>query len=324
MSSPKIRYFLTSLAAALFYAAIVAVYVNASPPENIPLAGLPLKEDFDAPPVEIELEEEVVAEPTLTASPPTVNPIETITPLPTNTPDETQADTPAGIGGMPTNRFRQFTPNQFNDLFYQADLPGLIKLNTPPPVTGHPQADQRLKTLAENLGYRLQSVPSVPLEMDDDLELQPAAANAWRDLKLNAAKAGISLGLVSGFRPVEYQKDLFLTRLNATSGKLVTPADIVSGNKDADILKVLSHTALPGYSKHHTGYAIDITDIDSGLHFTRFKVTAGYRWLSANNFYEAKRSGFIPSYPEGADNLGPAPEAWELVYVGTEMLSGEE
>ena len=42
--------------------------------------------------------------------------------------------------------------------------------------------------------------------------------------------------------------------------------------------------------------------------------------MAANNFAEAKRHGFVPSYPAGAGPQGPRPEPWEFVYVGVAPL----
>jgi LAS superfamily LD-carboxypeptidase LdcB len=42
--------------------------------------------------------------------------------------------------------------------------------------------------------------------------------------------------------------------------------------------------------------------------------------MSKDNYLQAKKYGWIPSYPEGAQQQGPEPEAWEYVWVGTASL----
>ena len=93
---------------------------------------------------------------------------------------------------------------------------------------------------------------------------------------------------------------------------------LVERYSDAAIDRRLRTAAAPGYSKHHTGYTIDVTQ--SGYAFTSFKKSPAYVWLTANNYANAKRFGWIPSYPPGAASQGPQPEAWEFTYVGLDNI----
>jgi LAS superfamily LD-carboxypeptidase LdcB len=74
---------------------------------------------------------------------------------------------------------------------------------------------------------------------------------------------------------------------------------------------------VPGYSRHHTGYTIDLWCEDGS---STFLSSSCYKWISDNNYLKAKQSGWIPSYPAGTDDQGPEPEPWEYVWVGTERL----
>ena len=65
---------------------------------------------------------------------------------------------------------------------------------------------------------------------------------------------------------------------------------------------------------------MDVTDLGSGKDFTDFGSTRAYEWLSSDNYLNAKRFGFIPSYPQGAGKQGPDPEPWEYVWVGEDRL----
>ena len=87
---------------------------------------------------------------------------------------------------------------------------------------------------------------------------------------------------------------------------------------DERIHAKLRIVAPPGYSRHQTGYAIDLATADHGIN--EFRLSEAYAWLAADNFLEAKRHGFIPSYPAGVQNQGPDPEPWEFFYVGVENL----
>jgi LAS superfamily LD-carboxypeptidase LdcB len=96
------------------------------------------------------------------------------------------------------------------------------------------------------------------------------------------------------------------------------PQSIADGHSDAAVVRVLQWTAPPGHSRHHTGYAIDLAC--AGTNFFIFKTTPCYAWLSKHNYQNAKKFGWVPSYPEGAVNQGPELEAWEYIWVGTTLL----
>lgn len=83
---------------------------------------------------------------------------------------------------------------------------------------------------------------------------------------------------------------------------------------DFDINTTLEHTAPPGFSKEHSGYVIDIDQ--PGLDLTNFQSSPAYHWLSANNYYNARRFGFIPSYPPSLKANGAEFEPWEFVWIG--------
>jgi Peptidase family M23/D-alanyl-D-alanine carboxypeptidase len=71
-------------------------------------------------------------------------------------------------------------------------------------------------------------------------------------------------------------------------------------------------SAPPGYSEHHTGYAIDLgTDPNTDLQ-SSFQTTAAYTWLQQN----ASTYGFQQSFT-GAANQGADNEPWHFRYQGT-------
>ena len=51
-----------------------------------------------------------------------------------------------------------------------------------------------------------------------------------------------------------------------------------------------------------------------------FGSTPAFAWIAANNYENAKRFGFVPSYPPDATSQGPNPEPWEYVFVGDDVL----
>ncbi len=107
--------------------------------------------------------------------------------------------------------------------------------------------------------------------------LAPETARKWAEMVDAAAADGVTLLIVSGFRGIEYQAGLIRKKINA--GQLVS-----------DILTV---SAAPGYSEHHTGRAVDIATPGSRPLTEEFEASDAFRWLSAN----AARFGFSMTYP---------------------------
>lgn len=120
-------------------------------------------------------------------------------------------------------------------------------------------------------------------------KLAPQTARSWRQMKAAAAEDDVQLLLVSGFRSVSYQVELFRKKL-------------ASGH---DIESILRVNAAPGYSEHHTGKAVDIATPGSRPLTEEFETSAAFRWLEMH----AGRFGF--SMPYGRDNVfGFAYEPW--------------
>lgn len=198
----------------------------------------------------------------------------------------------------------RYSGPEFNALFTDADLPGLEPIGSLPSITGNSSVDARIRRLAEARGYRVRPVISRPLTTVEGHQLQPEAAEAWRELKAAARTAGHTIQIRSAYRSVATQRGSFTRRMGGTS--------------DAGIEQALRWAAPPGYSKHQTGYAVDV--MTPGSANAGFGGTAAYRWLAADNYANAKRHGFIPSYPPDGGKQGPEPEPWEFVWVGTEVI----
>jgi D-alanyl-D-alanine carboxypeptidase len=221
--------------------------------------------------------------------------------------------------------YNSYTANGFKELADTLSWPNTQAVETPPPITGAPAADARIVALARTRGYRLRpQVADQALAAWDRHLLQPGALAAWQSLQAAARQDGIRLELVSAYRSISRQRQIFLSELRSVSlqeaGREYTPAEIASGAADRAIDAVLRYSSIPGFSRHHSGCAIDVSDPSQGQAFTEFENTRGFAWLSALNYLNAKRFGFIPSYPQGAESQGPEPEPWEYLWVGEEHL----
>lgn len=218
--------------------------------------------------------------------------------------------------------YKVFSPEEFQQLYENITYPNTTYLDKPPSITGNEIADQRIRTIAESRGYVLRSAPVASIFKADDPRLsagkddllQEKALQSWKELEQAAIAENIPLKLNSGYRSVEFQREIFLSRLNATGA---TASTIAAGQSDNLVLSVLKEAALPGYSRHHTGYTVDFV---CGNGVQSFKVTTCFEWLKADNYLNAKKHGWIPSYPEGVQDQGPEPEPWEYVWVSKEAL----
>ena len=278
------------LAAAVVVVALAVSWLTTSGQKNEPpaevIAPTPATELIQPEPTP---EQPKPVEPdTATTDPPAID----------DNPDQDEAET-----------YLIFDGDQFNQLFNQADLPNLAPLPEPPTITGEEEVDQRIRQIATDRGYRLRAMPAdldqlVVVEAERH-RLQPEAATAYEELKAAAQADGMTIWLVSAYRSYDYQRGLFLR-------------EVAAPYEDEAINERLKLVAIPGYSKHHTGYTIDLAE--GQLIFGDFAESASYAWLSANNYENAKKYGWIPSYPPDATNQGPDPEPWEFTYVGRQYL----
>ena len=208
-----------------------------------------------------------------------------------------------------------FSGDQFNQLFSDADLPNLTELadTEPPEITGDAAVDAGIRALAEDRGYqRRPEVLNIDLLVsveEDRFLLQPAAVAAYLELRAATADAGHNIHIVSAFRSYDRQREILLEQIE-------------SPYADEEVNEVLRRRSVPGYSKHHTGYAIDLAE--GVLTFDDFTRSASYAWLAADNYLNAKRHGWIPSYPPDAQKQGPDPESWEFTFVGKEYLLNKQ
>ena len=239
----------------------------------------------------------------------------------TNNEQQTESNVEAPVTETAkTGELKQLTPDEFKELAQSIKYPNTQSFSEPPIITGNKQADAKIRKIAESRGYMLTSIPvstiqkiNEPRLESDDL-LQPQAAIAWAELKKKAKDEEIPLSLLSAYRSPKYQRDLFVSRLLGNGGNVDV---IAAGGGVAAIEKTLEMTAVPGYSRHHSGYTIDLWCEGYGT----FVSSICFTWIKADNYKVAKQTGWIPSYPEGVELQGPEPEPWEYIWVGKENLT---
>jgi len=184
-------------------------------------------------------------------------------------------------------------------------------------------ANQYVQQFASQQGYQFRAVYTGPLTEIQGERLQSDTANAFLAMQQAANADGISLSLTSGYRLVADQAELFKQRFIQNStvfGGPFSDEQIATGLADAALAETLKTTSIPGKSKHHSGFTVDIGDGSVNSKIVAFADTKAYEWLAQYNFLNAKRFGFVPSYPAGVAQIGPNPEPWEYVWVGEEAV----
>ncbi len=177
-------------------------------------------------------------------------------------------------------------------------------------------ADDYIKKFAESRGYRKRPfADEADIISFEQIFTRQEVKKAYIAMRDELLKEGIRLHFVSGYRTSTDQRTIFKEKMGP-----VVLGDIAKGVYDTKLDEVLSRSALPGYSKHHSGYALDFGCGDKYLVYS-FAETPCFAWLSENNFENAKRFGFVPSYPEAAVLQGPNPEPWEFIWVGADIIS---
>ncbi|VXD19706.1 putative carboxypeptidase [Planktothrix paucivesiculata PCC 9631] len=199
---------------------------------------------------------------------------------------------------------------QFGILAPRSDLP---IIETPSPViTASPSVSASVTpqptssptpSLPDNLLGHL-PYPEAPeaelksITADGGHRLRKVAAKAYQEMEQDARASGVSLVPISTFRSVKDQEIIFF-EIKAQRGQVAT--------KRAEV------SAPPGYSEHHTGYAIDIGDgaRPSTDLSVSFEETPAYQWLKDHAAFYSFELSFPKDNPQGVSY-----EPWHWRFVG--------
>jgi D-alanyl-D-alanine carboxypeptidase len=125
--------------------------------------------------------------------------------------------------------------------------------------------------------------------------LERTAASQWVAMRLGADRDGLVLAVVSAFRSFDHQRQIIARKLAA----------------GLSIEQIISVNALPGFSEHHTGRAVDIGSPGCTPLTEAFEQTQAFDWLTRRGH----DFGFRMSFPRG-NRLGVVYEPWHWAYDG--------
>lgn len=158
--------------------------------------------------------------------------------------------------------------------------------------------------------YRLATLPStfrptdlthIPVEhcfSRSDIYLRREAAESLVRMFNDAARAGLSIKVFSGYRDYSHQSRLY------------TAAVARGGISQTGV-------ARPGKSEHHLGTTADVTNSAKHLLSRSFQDTAEGQWLSRN----ASRYGWKMTVMAGEGRRSHSDEPWHLRYLGKNVDS---
>jgi murein DD-endopeptidase MepM/ murein hydrolase activator NlpD/LAS superfamily LD-carboxypeptidase LdcB len=190
-----------------------------------------------------------------------------------------------------------------------------------------PEHRQVLDEVAAEYGYKPKVQYAGEFVNVGGQKMQKEAGEKANEMIKAAAKEGITLNPGSGFRSLDEQVDVFFSTKSGITGP-ISDTEIFNGkNKDAakkaygDRLRA---SAVPGWSEHMEGKAIDFSPIESS-----FGQTKAYQWLkgTGGNAGKASNFGFRETYKPNGErspeekNAKTMPEPWHWYYIGTDKKS---
>ncbi|MFZ9173935.1 MAG: M15 family metallopeptidase [Vulcanococcus sp.] len=174
----------------------------------------------------------------------------------------------------------------------------IARLVTPPPLKG---LDARLSSDGRLLGHfpYAEASDADLISIGPGVLMNPEAAEALNRMRRAADADGIDLRVLSAFRSIALQKQIFFD---------------VKSQRNQSARERAQVSAPPGFSEHSTGFAVDLGDgrqPQTNLS-TSFDQTEAFRWLQQH----ANRFHFALSFPDG-NKQGVSYEPWHWRFEGS-------
>ena len=144
---------------------------------------------------------------------------------------------------------------------------------------------------------------------DEDIKLEKETYKQYKKLEKDLKKDGVTIVLDSVYRSVKEQQNLW---------------DRWSKDPEKGIEYAKKYAAVPGYSEHHTGLAVDIVIKKDGKLIEENEDMIEEREIFKKIHKKLSKYGFILRYLEGRDDItGYTYEPWHLRYVGSKKIAKE-
>ena len=132
-------------------------------------------------------------------------------------------------------------------------------------------------------------------------KLETRAAAAWQKMQAAASKDGVSLWIISAYRTLERQTELYNEKVEEYKALGYSEADAKA--------EAGKWVAVPGTSEHCLGYAADLCSLEES-----FENSSQFAWLQKH----CAQYGFILRYPKDkVDITKISYEPWHYRYVGS-------
>lgn len=195
---------------------------------------------------------------------------------------------------------RKVTADKLTSALVAGTLPkDLAKL---PCNHGRTHVDPTELGVLVNKQHCIRPLNYVPKDLTSDSEVTLArpAYEAYYQMKQAATRQGASFVPTSSYRSFDLQITSY-TDWYRTLGSVERANEV---------------SALPGYSEHQLGLAVDFRA--GGCALECFRSTSAYKWLRTH----AHEYGFIERYPRGKEDVtGYGAEAWHWRYVGEDVAT---
>lgn len=132
-------------------------------------------------------------------------------------------------------------------------------------------------------------------------KLESKAAAAWQDMQAAASRDGVSLWIISAYRTLERQTELYQEKVEEYKN--------LGYNEGDAKIETGKWVAVPGTSEHCLGYAADLCSLEEN-----FENSDQFAWLQKH----CAEYGFILRYPKDkVDITKISYEPWHYRYVGS-------
>ena len=144
---------------------------------------------------------------------------------------------------------------------------------------------------------------------DEDIKVEKEAYKQYKKLEKELKDEGIIIRLDSTYRSVKAQQELW---------------DEWSADPEKGPEYVKKYVAVPGYSEHHTGLAIDVCLEKNGELIYDNDEMKAEKEIFKKIHSELAKYGFILRYPEGKKNItGYDYEPWHFRYINNSKIAKE-